>query len=73
METYGGSGCIAPSFLTATLDGGECSAVRPSRYFPLYSLDRRFGAAQNRSGQCTVVKKLLLLLGIEPWPSSLSY
>jgi hypothetical protein len=29
-----GSGAIAPSFLTSTLDGGEWSASRPGRFTP---------------------------------------
>jgi hypothetical protein len=34
MKTYGGSGCIAPQFLTSALDGGEWSASRPGRFTP---------------------------------------
>jgi hypothetical protein len=32
MKTYGGSGGIAPPFLTSTLDGDEWSASRPCRF-----------------------------------------
>jgi hypothetical protein len=34
MKIYGGSGGIAPQFLTSTLDGGEWSASRPGRFTP---------------------------------------
>jgi hypothetical protein len=29
MKTYGGSGGVAPSFLTSAVDGGDWSASRP--------------------------------------------
>jgi hypothetical protein len=35
MKTYGGSGVIAPQFLTSALDGGELSASRPGRFTPV--------------------------------------
>jgi hypothetical protein len=34
-------------------------------------LDRRLGGPQSQSGHCGVEKKLLPLLGIKPWLSSL--
>jgi hypothetical protein len=34
METYGGSGGIAPPLLTSALDGGEKLASRPSLFTP---------------------------------------
>jgi hypothetical protein len=34
MKTYGGSGGIAPPFLTSELVGGEWSASRPGRFIP---------------------------------------
>jgi hypothetical protein len=42
-------------FLTSALDGGEWSASRPGRFIPQvkstwYSLDRRLGGPQSRSG-----------------------
>jgi hypothetical protein len=34
MKTYGGSGGIAPPFLTSALDGGEWSGSHPGRFIP---------------------------------------
>jgi hypothetical protein len=34
MKTCGGSGGIAPTFLTSALDGGEWSTSRPCRFTP---------------------------------------
>jgi hypothetical protein len=34
MKTCGGSGVIAPVFLTSALDESESSALRPSRFTP---------------------------------------
>jgi hypothetical protein len=73
MKTYrgGGGGDIAPPFLTSALDGGEWSASHPGRFTtrkivaPWYSLDRRPGGLQSRSGRCGEEKNLAMP-GIEP-------
>jgi hypothetical protein len=49
------------SFLTLTLDGGECSRGNPRR-----PLNRRLGGHQSRSGRFGKEKKLLSLLEFEP-------
>jgi hypothetical protein len=59
MNTYGGSGSIAPSILD--LDGGEWSALRPG------PLDRRLGGPQNRSGHGGEEKNSQPPPGIEPY------
>jgi hypothetical protein len=33
-KTYGGSGDLAPPFLTTALDEGQCSVSRPCRFTP---------------------------------------
>jgi hypothetical protein len=71
METYWGSGGIAPhAFLTSALDGGEWSASRPGRFTPQgksprYPLDRRLGESQSRSGYGDEEKNPQLPPGIE--------
>jgi hypothetical protein len=73
MKTYGGSGSIAPPILTSTLGRGEWSASRPGHFTSgknlRYTLDKRLGGPQNRSGRCAVEKKMFLpLLGFELRP-----
>jgi hypothetical protein len=51
-----GSGGIAPSFLTSSLDGGEWSDSRPMSLYPgrkrgRYPWDRSQGGPQSRSGR----------------------
>jgi hypothetical protein len=63
------------SFLTSALDGGEWSASRPGRGLPrgkdpLYTLDRRLGGPQSRSGHRSWRKNPLPMPGIEPRSTS---
>jgi hypothetical protein len=56
MKAYGGSGAIAPLFLTSALDGDEWSDSRLWPFYPqgnisLYPLDKRQGEPQSRSGR----------------------
>jgi hypothetical protein len=51
------TGCVAPPFLISVLDGAEWSALHlghftPGENLPWYSLDRRLGGPQGRSGRC---------------------
>jgi hypothetical protein len=74
LRTVWGNGCIAPPFLALALDEGEWSASRPGRFtlaerVPGTHWIRGWVAA--RAGLDSVEKrKILSLLGIEPWPPS---
>jgi hypothetical protein len=52
MKKYGGSGCIAPPFLTFALEGGEWSASHPGYFTPgnscRYPLGKRLGGPQSQ-------------------------
>jgi hypothetical protein len=59
--------------LGTTVDGNEWSASLPGRFTPRkkssrYTLDRRLGGLQIRSGHCGTQKNILSLPVIEPLP-----
>jgi hypothetical protein len=66
----GGSGGIAPPFLTSLIDGGEWSVSRFGRFILRYPLERRIVGPQSQLGRCGVEKNLVPLPGIELRPSS---
>jgi hypothetical protein len=71
MKTYGGSGVIAPQFLTSALDGGDWSASRLCRFIPgetasPHSLYAMLGGLHSLSGRNGEEKYFLPLQGIKP-------
>jgi hypothetical protein len=77
MKIYGGSGGIAPPFLTSALDGGERSASLPDHFTPGEVAPGAHWTGDwvcHRAGLDTVEKrKILPLPGIEPQPVARCY
>jgi hypothetical protein len=71
MKTYWESGNITPPFSTSNVDGHlHAPGLYSWRKSLWYSLDRRLGGAQSRSGRRGKQKNLLPLPVVEPRPSS---
>jgi len=51
MKTYGRVEKYFHIFFTSTLDESDLSASRSGEEAPQYSLDKRLGGSQNRSGR----------------------
>jgi hypothetical protein len=68
MKAYGGSGGIAPTLLTSSLDIDELLLYLRGNN-PLYPLDRRLVGPQSLSGRCGEEKNLALP-GLKPGPSN---
>jgi hypothetical protein len=70
MNMYGGVEVRLHAFLTLALVGGEWSASHPGRFIPWkeprYTLDRRLGGPQSRSGRGGKEKNSQVLQGLEP-------
>jgi hypothetical protein len=67
MKAYWGEEVYFYAFLTSALHGGEWSASRyPQGKSCRYTLDRRLGGPQSRSGHGVEEKDSLPLPGLEP-------